>query len=481
MDAEPVIVGEENTASAPFLASGSACPGSITSDESKSQNYPSKALARLSPGGGGGGGRRGRVALACRRCKRRKQRCDGLHPVCSSCSRSTSECIYERIPRPKYPGGKSLYISALEERIAFLEARMPEFGQDHLGQYGVGVTNPALLPTHPKSPSTSSVNRKQGDLNSELPLRRRLSKKLYQSNIGIDLDDDGEMECDEWEEPEDNERLVDRVAFLSLCACGTSDSAPEPFYLGSSSGTAIARLIPSTIYARKKEVKSHNQVYSYEDMETSQTLEEIRLGNSSPTMPASAHEFPTGTLAETLLFKVFFDRLHTHWPVLNRKLYHSLFEKGQLGQQVGALSMVRRSIVHLIFAIAARFLQLVKKPCGVDPSTHFSASVEPMKYILEQHNLETVQFLVLLSLYGQRAPYGSGSWSQIRYATTLCIEMGMHREKPRKDGARAAADAETSRRTFWACYCMDRMITITLGRTFAIADHDINIEVSLCI
>jgi hypothetical protein len=97
-----------------------------------------------------------------------------------------------------------------------------------------------------------------------------------------------------------------------------------------------------------------------------------------------------------------------------------------------------------------------------------------MDYILEQHDLATVQFLTLLAIYGSRSPYGAGSWAQIRYAMTLCIELGLHRKQ--KTSAGRQKDLEIRRRVFWACYCLDRVTTMTLGRTFAIADRDINVE-----
>jgi hypothetical protein len=100
-----------------------------------------------------------------------------------------------------------------------------------------------------------------------------------------------------------------------------------------------------------------------------------------------------------------------------------------------------------------------------------------MDYILDQHNLATVQFLILLGVHGQRSPYGAGAWSQIRFATSVCIEMGLHRKKTVMGSPEHARDAEIRRRNFWACYCLDRVTSIVLGRAFAIADRDINVEV----
>lgn len=195
--------------------------------------------------------------------------------------------------------------------------------------------------------------------------------------------------------------------------------------------------------------------------------------------PSLSDEFPPPAQAQAL-FDVFFDRLHTRWPILDRRLFAALLEQ-QSNQ--GALSIVQRSLLHLIYAITARFLQLMKKSCNVDPARHFAAAIEPMDYILEQHNLATVQFLALLAIYGQRSPYGAGSWSQIRYAITLCIELGLHRRQSpshhhhhHHTTQHTAAESEIRKRVFWACYCLDRMTTVALGRTFSIADRDINAD-----
>lgn len=108
--------------------------------------------------------------------------------------------------------------------------------------------------------------------------------------------------------------------------------------------------------------------------------------------------------------------------------------------------------------------------------THFAAAIEPIDYILEQHNLATVQFLVLLAIHGQRSPYGAGAWSQVRYALTICVELGLHRVRTTATPTQNERELEIRRRVFWACYCQDRTTSLLLGRTFGIADRDINVE-----
>ncbi|KAF6822240.1 fungal specific transcription factor domain-containing protein [Colletotrichum musicola] len=398
---------------------------------SRSGPHPESPVSpRTVPPVGAPGGppppRKSRVALACKRCKHRKQRCDGGHPSCKSCEKANVVCVYERTLRPQYPGGKTLYISALEERIAFLEARMPDYAEDHFA-----ATTPAAAPE------------------PEEKFQRRESRESYSED-----------------EPSS---LVDGVAYLSLCASGTTDTAPEPFYLGSSSGATIARMIQSSIF------------HGARGRTMSEAMAATQPGVLRPPLsraPASIHsdesmsEFPYPSQAK-MLFDVFFDRLHTRWPILDRKLYTVLFDRSY---DQGALPIQQRSILHLVYAISARFLQLMKKSCDVDPEKHLLAAIEPMDYILEQHNLATVQFLLLLAVHGQRSPFGAGCWSQVRYAVTLCIELGLHRKQSTAPAPHAPRDAEIRRRAFWACYCLDRMTSVVLGRTFAIDDRDINVE-----
>ncbi|KAF5851551.1 hypothetical protein GGP41_004376 [Bipolaris sorokiniana] len=390
-----------------------------------------------------GAQRKPRVALACKRCKRRKQRCDGARPVCRSCERAGVACAYERTLRPQYPGGKSAYITALEERIAFLEARLPDHASDHYDN-GSDMVH-VVPPTATEDPSVSQFQSNES---------RRESRDDYFSD---DL------------EGEDRTSLVDGVAYLSLCASGTTDTTSEPYYVGSSSGATIARIIQSSIFR-----SSGKRAASQHANQTTQTPTAAR----PPPPPESSHsddhiiDFPERQQAR-VLFDVFFERIHTRWPLLDRVIYTKLFEKQYVQ---GALSIIERSIFHLMYAITARFLSLTQKPCGVDPESHLAAATEPMDYILAQHNLATVQFLILLGVHGQRSPYGAGAWSQIRYATSVCIEMGLHRKRSVVYSPEQARDAEIRRRAFWSCYCLDRVTSIVLGRAFAIADREINVE-----
>lgn len=160
-------------------------------------------------------------------------------------------------------------------------------------------------------------------------------------------------------EGDDGTSLVDGVAYLSLCASGTTDTTSEPYYVGSSSGATIARIIQSSIFR-----SSGKRAANCPAPQASHHSTTAR----PPPPPDSAYsddhvvDFPEWQQAR-MLFDVFFERIHTRWPLLDRVVYTKLFEKQYIQ---GALSIIERSIFHLIYAITARFLSLTRKPCGVD-------------------------------------------------------------------------------------------------------------------
>jgi len=54
--------------------------------------------------------------LACMICRKRKLKCDGIKPSCSTCSRLGHSCAYDEVRRKSGP--KRGYVKALEERLS---------------------------------------------------------------------------------------------------------------------------------------------------------------------------------------------------------------------------------------------------------------------------------------------------------------------------------------------------------------------------
>lgn len=164
--------------------------------------------------------------------------------------------------------------------------------------------------------------------------------------------------------------LVGGVAYLSLCASGTTDSSFEPYYIGSSSGSTIARVIQASLFGHAKSGTTTEIASSPE-----QVRSEPRTPPESIHFDAASLVFPETQQARTL-FDTFFERIHTRWPILDRSIYEDLFAKQYVS---GALTAVERSIFHLIYAITARFLSLTRRVHSVDPEVRSAAVYLRMK------------------------------------------------------------------------------------------------------
>jgi hypothetical protein len=222
------------------------------------------------------------------------------------------------------------YINALEERVAFLEARLPDHAEDHYSN-GLDVPENSLSMDTEEPPAVHQPRHSES----------------WRDSISEDP------------EVDDGTSLVDGVAYLSLCASGTTDKTYEPYYVGSSSGATIARVIQSSIF-RSSGNRAASQHVSTQNYQSSEA--------SGPPAPLSVHsEEPINDLPDReqarMLFDVFFERIHTRWPLLDRLIYTKVFDNQYIQ---GSLTTTERSILHLIYAIAARFLSLTRKPCGVD-------------------------------------------------------------------------------------------------------------------
>lgn len=53
--------------------------------------------------------------IACVLCRKRKLRCDGLRPTCSTCKRLSHDCAYDEVR--KKSGPKRGYVKLLEQRL----------------------------------------------------------------------------------------------------------------------------------------------------------------------------------------------------------------------------------------------------------------------------------------------------------------------------------------------------------------------------
>lgn len=173
-------------------------------------------------------------------------------------------------------------------------------------------------------------------------------------------------------------------------------------------------------------------------------------------------------IAETLI-KAYQKHLSTRWVVLYRPQLLYLHKKRK--ELIDPFDI---STLNMVYATAGRFLETTGVTGNFFPDRHYNAALAHLDGLLRSHDIRSVQTLLLHAVYCLRAPRGLSAWTHVGLAIRISIELGLHR---RTRSERPCLASEIRKRIFWSCYCLDRQVSIILGRPFAISDRDIDVEV----
>ncbi|KAG0649833.1 Citrinin biosynthesis transcriptional activator ctnR [Hyphodiscus hymeniophilus] len=137
--------------------------------------------------------------IACIICRKRKLKCDGSKPSCSTCTRLGHSCAYDEVRRKSGP--KRGYVKALEERLKQVEtllktqdppATTPESAPTSFGSAtsGIGLRTVPAADFSIPTPSMGIVNDERWRFNGESP-QPPLDDMSFPTdiNMGMGLDD----------------------------------------------------------------------------------------------------------------------------------------------------------------------------------------------------------------------------------------------------------------------------------------------------
>ncbi|KAF5578267.1 transcription activator acu-15 [Fusarium pseudocircinatum] len=125
-----------------------------------------------------------------------------------------------------------------------------------------------------------------------------------------------------------------------------------------------------------------------------------------------------------------------------------------------------------MYAIGARYLQLSNDNDHYSsPKRHYACAMADADSIFATGSLESLEAMLLLTIYQLRSPTGPGVWWMIETTMRYCIDNGLHRQaanlSPILD--------ERRKRIFWTAYMLERSVARTMGRPHSISDRDIDV------
>jgi hypothetical protein len=314
--------------------------------------------------------KRARVALACQRCKKRKQKCDGRTPSCSNCSSYSAVCQYIKPPKP-ISRSHDIYLKAAEARVAELESILSREGIVDEGQ--------ARWRDMQTGQQSDASDHDEADI-------QRPSKRPCQANTQQVQDEVGPMI--EVQKKKVN-AVVDILRDLSLEATGG--------YIGASSSITMSRMVGSLVKAR-----IDPNLLTYADA----PREHLSPKSASDGEEDGSSEL--GGIPQEIadkLLRGYLKHISTRWPILHSTYIRDLHSRRQsLGD------CYEMTVLHLVYACGGRFLETTGETGAFFPDRHHSAGMKYLDEILQYHDTRSVQLLILLAIYSLRAPRGPGAW-----------------------------------------------------------------------
>ncbi len=349
-----------------------------------------------------------------------QSQCDNASPACSNCARSNISCVYSENAYP------SSYVKLLEERVGMLEGRLssldPSQADDHLADR----ERPSRPSAAPAAWSSSSM--------------RESTARITSTN-----------------------RLTNGLGVLSSCA------AAEPHYFGFSSGLSLAHFVQAAI-------DTENGTESEVSLPL---LADRPFSSQIPTSRTPLAPLPS-TRTGSRFIRAYLSTVHPLYPFLHRKaLWRMHRHLTQINQQAVAESHLDMAVLHLVYAIGARCLQLLgsSKVAKHIPEGHFISAMQYVPDAIKFTSIRSIEITLLLGLHSMRSPSGASVWHLCGLALRQCLELGLH--KQRSVEPHQLAEDQRRKRLFWSVFIFERKTALVLGRPFGVSEKEIDAQIPL--
>lgn len=251
--------------------------------------------------------------------------------------------------------------------------------------------------------------------------------------------------------------IADVVGFLSL--------GGEAAYIGSSSGFSLAtnlgQMVQATVW--NKALASTMG----ETQEKAMSMADLKRNSAGP---------PNDHMGGRIL-DAYFTRLHLRYPFLDRSDILALHSNRFNQNNTSARNQYGTFKIYMIYAIGATMLKLTDQYDYTPPEQFFITALQYISAARESHSVHNIEAMTLLVLYNLRSPSNTGIWYMIGLAMRTCVDLGLHRDA--YYATVTPYEGQLRRRLFWTVYFLERVIAVSVGRPYSIADRDIDASLPL--
>jgi hypothetical protein len=174
-------------------------------------------------------------------------------------------------------------------------------------------------------------------------------------------------------------------------------------YIGASSTISMGRLVAGIIQQREDETQSTG--LGQQGVPTPSAISPNGESWEFPPGPDSLEAILLSPRTAEKLLNGYLQHISTRWPVL-----HSAQIREWHSRRDNLDDLVERTLLHLVYANAGRYLQTTGEADNFLPERHYFVALEYLEEILQVQDIRALQVLLLLGIYSLRAPHGPGAW-----------------------------------------------------------------------
>lgn len=186
---------------------------------------------------------------------------------------------------------------------------------------------------------------------------------------------------------------------------------------------------------------------------------------------------PPNDVMGARILDAYLTRVHLRYPFLDRKDLVERHANRSIQDTTSPQDRYGMFKMYMIYAIGATMLKLTEQYDYTPPENFFMAALQYISAARESHSIHNIEAMTLLVLYNLRSPSNSGIWYMIGLAMRTCVDLGLHREA--HYGNVPPYEGQLRRRLFWSVYFLERVIAVSFGRPYSIADRDIDASLPL--
>ncbi|KAL2843869.1 fungal-specific transcription factor domain-containing protein [Aspergillus pseudoustus] len=398
--------------------------------------------------------RRARNRAACKRCQRRKIRCDGNLPSCSSCQKAGVPCINDG----KQEVHRS-YIANMENRIRWLESIVRDKCSDiDLSRGPEGPPDTLNEMAQLETPTEPSLNLDlDGPHSLQTGIGERSDPQAETSPRIIVFGEENRSQTTSAvnEQPQQ----AHEIGLVSLSPGG------DPRYIGPSSGYFFAQRILSSAGCRRTPRASAQVAWDSAHLS-------LELLNSPAALPAQKE-------SALDLSDKYFQTIHIIYPFLHKQSHMEAINRVYASQEENPLETFQ---VYMVLAVAALNLS---RQCKVHLPVegYYASAMKHLGYVCNHGSVASLQCLLLLMVYALYNPScGINIWNLNYQCLASVVDLGLQRDVRASSSPRITLfEQEMRTRIFWVVYTFDRTVCTMMGRPIGIRDEACDIRFPLTI